>query len=184
MKCTRTYVKRFFVACFLSFFELISTNPIYLFCATIPPTPIIWNSRVYIKIHHKLKILILGSNHPEIFLEKGVLEIRSKFTGERPCRRTISIKLQCSAVNFAEYFHKTFFLEQLWTAASEYSCCVDEICKNAGQKLNALSSRTPNMDLPKRCMLVNAFFLSQFSYCPLVWMCHSCIKNNKINKAL
>ena len=105
----RTYVKRFFVACFLSFFELISTNPIYLFCATIPPTPIIWNSRVYIKIHHKLKILILRSNHPEIFLEKGVLEIRSKFTGERPCRRTISIKLQCSPVNFAAYFQNTFF---------------------------------------------------------------------------
>ena len=105
---TRTYVKRFFVACFLSFFELISTNSIYLFCATIPPTPIIWNSRVYIKIHHKLKILILRSNHPEIFLEKGVLEIRSKFTGERPCRRTISIKLQCSPVNLLHIFRTPF----------------------------------------------------------------------------
>ena len=31
-------------------------------------------------------------------------------------------------------------------------------------------------------MLVNAFFLSHFSYCPLVWMCHTRIKNNKINR--
>ena len=50
---------------------------------------------------------------------------------------------------------------------------VDEICKKAGQKLNALSRVTPYMDLSKRCLLLNAFFISQFSYCPLVWMFHS-----------
>ena len=33
------------------------------------------------------------------------------------------------------------------------------------------------MDLPKWRILLNAFFLSQLSYCPLV---HSCGKNNKI----
>ena len=49
---------------------------------------------------------------------------------------------------------------------------VDEICKKAGQKLNALSRVTPYMDLSKRRIL-NAFFISQFSYCPLVWMFHS-----------
>ena len=32
-------------------------------------------------------------------------------------------------------------------------------------------------------MLVNAFFLSQFRYCPLLWMSHSCTKN-KINRLL
>ena len=30
-------------------------------------------------------------------------------------------------------------------------------------------------------MLMNSFFKSQFSYCPLVWMCHSRTINNKIN---
>ena len=50
---------------------------------------------------------------------------------------------------------------------------VDEICKKAGQKLNALSRVTPYMDLSKRRILLNAFFISQFSYCPLVWMFHS-----------
>ena len=29
---------------------------------------------------------------------------------------------------------------------------------------------------------MNAFFKSQFSYCPLVWMCHSRANNNKINR--
>ena len=59
---------------------------------------------------------------------------------------------------------------------------VDEICKKAGQKLNALSRVTPYMDLSKRRILLNAFFISQFSYCPLVWMFHSRGKNNKINR--
>ena len=45
---------------------------------------------------------------------------------------------------------------------------VDEICKKAGQKLKALSRVTPCMDLSKRCILLNVFFISQSSYCPLV----------------
>ena len=53
---------------------------------------------------------------------------------------------------------------------------IDEICKKAGQTLNALSKVNPNVDLPKRRMLLNAFFLSQFSCCPLVLMFHSCSK--------
>ena len=38
------------------------------------------------------------------------------------------------------------------------------------------------MDLTKRRFLMNSFFISQFSYCPLIWMCRSRAVNNKINK--
>ena len=31
-------------------------------------------------------------------------------------------------------------------------------------------------------VIMKAFIMSQFSYCPLVWMCHSRTLNNKINK--
>ena len=34
------------------------------------------------------------SSHPEVLLEKGALNICSKFTGEHPYRSVISIKLQ------------------------------------------------------------------------------------------
>ena len=54
--------------------------------------------------------------------------------------------------------------------------------KKAGQKLNALSRLTPYMDLWKRRILLNAFFISQFSCCPLVWMFHSRGKKSKINR--
>ena len=40
---------------------------------------------------------------------------------------------------------------------------IDEMYKKAGQNLKATSRVTPYMDLPKRRMLINAFFLSQFS---------------------
>ena len=66
------------------------------------------------------------SSHIEVFLVKGVLKIRSKFTGEHPCRSAISINLQsnfieialrheCSPENLLHIFRTLF-----WTAASEY----------------------------------------------------------------
>ena len=59
---------------------------------------------------------------------------------------------------------------------------INDICKKAGLKLNALAKITPYMDLNKKRLLLNAFFMSQFNYCQLVWMCHNCTKNNKINR--
>ena len=38
------------------------------------------------------------SSHPEMFLVKGVLKIRSKFTGEHPCQSVISVKLLCNFI--------------------------------------------------------------------------------------
>ena len=40
----------------------------------------------------------------------------------------------------------------------------------------------PLVNLWKWCILLNAFFISHFSFCPLVWMLHSHGKNNKINR--
>ena len=69
------------------------------------------------------------SSRPEVFLGKDVLRIFSKFTGEHPCRSTISIKLLCnfieialrhgcSPVNLLPIFKNTFSKEHLWVTAS------------------------------------------------------------------
>ena len=55
------------------------------------------------------------------------------------------------------------------------------ISQRANRKLNALARRTPYMELEKRRILMNAFFNSQFYYCPVICMCHSRALNNKIN---
>ena len=68
----------------------------------------------------------LRSSHPEVFLEKGVLKICSKFTGVHPCRSVISIKLLwnfieialrdgCSLINF--YSKRAHGYSSVW------SCC-------------------------------------------------------------
>ena len=54
--------------------------------------------------------------------------------------------------------------------------------KKAGLKLNALATITTYIDLNKKQLLLSAFFMSQFSYCQLAWMCHNCTKNNKIKR--
>ena len=54
------------------------------------------------------------SSRPEVFSRKGILKIRSKFTGEHPCRSVISIKLQitlrhrCSPVKLQHIFRTSF----------------------------------------------------------------------------
>ena len=59
---------------------------------------------------------------------------------------------------------------------------ISDICKKAGRKIFALTRVTSYMGIAKKRILMNAFFTSQFSYCPLVWMCHSRVNNNKINR--
>ena len=51
----------------------------------------------------------IRSSHSEVFLGKGVVKICCKFTGERPCRSAISIKLQiCSPANLLHIFRTPF----------------------------------------------------------------------------
>ena len=40
----------------------------------------------------------------------------------------------------------------------------------------------PYMDLNKKRLLLNMFFVSQLNYCQLVCMCNNHTKNNKINR--
>ena len=58
---------------------------------------------------------------------------------------------------------------------------ISDLCKKASRKISALARVAPFMSLGKRKLLMNAFFTSQFSYCPLIWMCHSRGNNRKIN---
>ena len=55
------------------------------------------------------------------------------------------------------------------------------LCKKASQKLNALSRLCAFLPFYRRKMLMQSFFNSQFSYCPLVWMFHNRQINTRIN---
>ena len=60
---------------------------------------------------------------------------------------------------------------------------VSKLCKKASQKLDVLLARVSSfMSCRQRKIIMNAFIQSQFSYCPLLWMCHSRSIHTKINK--
>ena len=63
------------------------------------------------------------------------------------CKKLLGIKVDCG-LKFENY--------------------LDGVIKKASNKINALSRVTPFMNLSKKKMLMNSFFKSQFSYCPLV----------------
>ena len=52
-----------------------------------------------------------------------------------------------------------------------------KLCKKASQKLHALA----RVSIRQRKIIMNAFIHSQFSYCPLIWMCHSRTIHSLIN---
>ena len=58
---------------------------------------------------------------------------------------------------------------------------VTSLYKKANQKLHALSRIAHYMDSEKLKHVMKAFILSQFTYCPLVWMLSERGLNNKIN---
>ena len=59
---------------------------------------------------------------------------------------------------------------------------LNSVRKKVSQKLHALARVSKFISKKKLKVVMKAFIMSQFSYCPLVWMCHSRTLNNKINK--
>ena len=59
---------------------------------------------------------------------------------------------------------------------------VNSLLKKGNQKLHALMRISKFLSQDKLKLIMKTFIESQFNYCPLIWMCHSRILNNKINK--
>ena len=59
---------------------------------------------------------------------------------------------------------------------------VSKLCKKRSNKLRALAWISRYMTKDKLRTIMNAFFPSQFAYCPLKWMFHNRTQNNRINK--
>ena len=59
---------------------------------------------------------------------------------------------------------------------------INNLCKKASLKLNALAWIASFMNFSKKRIIMKLFIESQFGYCPLIWMFHSRGLNNKINR--
>ena len=58
---------------------------------------------------------------------------------------------------------------------------VRALCKKVSQKLHALARISCYMDTEKLKQVMQAFVLSHFGYCPLVWMFYDRTLNHRIN---
>jgi len=102
------------------------------------------------------KCHIVLSTHENVHVNIGTSQIKNSHS-----EKLLGIKID-SDLNFEEH--------------------ISSICKKASAKLNALARISPYIDEGKRRLIMNAFFNSQFNYCPLTWMFHSRKLNNKINR--
>ena len=59
---------------------------------------------------------------------------------------------------------------------------IKHICKHAINKLYALARLSPYLDEQKRKILMKSFVISQFNYCPIIWMYCQRKSNNLINR--
>ena len=57
-----------------------------------------------------------------------------------------------------------------------------KLCSKANQKLNASTRMAKLLSFNKRRTLFKVFVMSQFKYCPIVWMFHSRRTNNKFHQ--
>ena len=58
---------------------------------------------------------------------------------------------------------------------------ISQLCKKAGKKLHALTRVFKYINISQHKLIANAFIISQFSYCPLIWMFHCQAMEHKIN---
>ena len=55
------------------------------------------------------------------------------------------------------------------------------LCKKASARISAMATVVPFMLLNQRKLIMKAILISQFGYCPLVWINHNKTLNNRIN---
>ena len=132
-----------------------------------------------------------GVDQVKASLEKSAEKILDWFTNNEmkvnpsKCHVLLSSKEKLS-FNFKQTQIENSQSEKLlgitFDSSLSFNLHLEEICKRASQKLNAIARLTPYMSIIKRKKTVNAFFKSQFNYCPLVWMCHNRSYNNRINR--
>ena len=59
---------------------------------------------------------------------------------------------------------------------------ISQLCKKARKKLHALTRVFKYMNISQRKLITNAFIMSQFSYCLLIWMFHRRAMEHRINR--
>ena len=63
-----------------------------------------------------------------------------------------------------------------------FSIHIEALRKKVGKMLHVLAQIIKYVSTKQVQLFMRSFIMSQFSYCPLIWICHSRKINNQINK--
>ena len=72
-----------------------------------------------------------------------------------------------AAIQIEELRIKCLKVKKLLGIHNDYKLKIDTICRKAYRKLTELSRIASYTELPKRCILMNAFFKAQFNKYPI-----------------
>ena len=85
--------------------------------------------------------------------------------------------------NYIEYEKEQVLLDITIDSNLTFENHINNICKRASQKLNALVRVVHYRNIQKRRIIMKSFVTSEFGYCSLIWMFSSSCLNNEINFA-
>ena len=117
-----------------------------------------WFSNNYMKMNSDKCHLILSSND-----DSKKIELKGEFINNTQGQKLLGV-----------HFDYKLKLQTLDTN-------IETLCKKSGKKLLALYRVIKYMSTNQAQLLMRSF-MSHFSYCPLIWMCHSRKINNQIIK--
>ena len=113
----------------------------------------------------KCQFIIIESSRSELFRSEAnktaIVNVGNKTVAEQRNGKLLGITIDKN-INMAEHIRK--------------------ICKQASTKLHALARISPYLNEQKRKLLMKSFILSQFSYCPIIWMFCQRKSNKLINR--
>ena len=145
-----------------------------------------WFANNQMKVNHE-KCHLLLSTQDEENIQIGNTTIKrskSKSIGKLIIQLIIFNYIQLIIQSINYLINKRFpkLLEITLDDKLKFDKHVENICQKASKKLNALARVTNHIQLPKRRILMNAFFKAQFNYCPAVWMFHNRSLKSKISR--
>ena len=77
-----------------------------------------------------------------------------------------------------ENTHSQKLLAVIIDCKLDFHVLAPNLCKKASTRISAMATVVPFMLLNQRKLIMKAILISQFGYCPLVWMNHNKTLNN------
>ena len=115
-----------------------------------------WFSDNLLKLNdEKCHLMVFVDKNTEVAIKTGNSEIK-----ESDCQQLLGITFDKN-LNFKRH--------------------IEDLCRKANQKIHALARLSNYIDPVKSEILMNSFIISQFNYCPIVWMFSDKATNAKLN---